>query len=123
MSFTGCSNGDVRLKYDKTPMIFWDGLWSPICGRWFWDNQFGATKFCQRLGYQSGKVLGRGSGETYSSNSFKVGTCNKNDDWTNCRGGGNDYKLVEGCVKGQPVKITIACSGGSTALTSSCPGI
>ena len=27
-----CSNGDVSLKDDGTPFIFWDGQWSPICG-------------------------------------------------------------------------------------------
>ena len=30
-----CSNGDVSLKDDGTPLIFWDGQWSPICGHYF----------------------------------------------------------------------------------------
>ena len=44
---TACSDGDVKLEADGTPLIFWDKVWSPICGHYFWDNQYGAKKFCQ----------------------------------------------------------------------------
>ena len=41
---------------DKYPEVFWNGKWSPICGPYFWNNDFGASLFCQRLSstYQSG---------------------------------------------------------------------
>ena len=41
---------------DKYPEVFWNGKWSPICGPYFWNNDFGASLFCQRLNstYQSG---------------------------------------------------------------------
>ena len=32
-----------------------DGKWRPICGHWFWDNNYGAKAFCKRLGYESGE--------------------------------------------------------------------
>ena len=49
-------DGNVRLIEDKYPEVFWNGKWSPICGPYFWDNDFGASLFCQRLNstYQSG---------------------------------------------------------------------
>ena len=117
------------LNHDKTPMIFWDGLWSLICGHYFWDNEVGATKFCEKLGYTAGNVLR--TGEIYSSDSFSVGKCKENDDWPNCSERCNDYKLggkcsttgKGNCDAGQSVNITITCSGGFSASSSSCHGI
>ena len=125
------------LKDDNTPMIYWNGTWSPICGHYFWDTErgkpnYGATKFCNKMGYQVGDVFGRGSGESYSSDAFRIGKCNENDDWNSCRGGCNDYEVggkcsenyEAKCTRGQPVKITIECSGGTIlpAQKSSCTG-
>ena len=49
-------DGNVRLIEEKYPEVFWNGKWSPICGPCFWNNDFGASLFCQRLSsnYQSG---------------------------------------------------------------------
>ena len=44
-----CNNGDVWLEDDGTPLFFWNDKLSPICGKWFWNNQIGATLFCQKL--------------------------------------------------------------------------
>ena len=34
-----CLNGDVKIAEDDVPMIYWKGLWVPICGNYFWNNQ------------------------------------------------------------------------------------
>ena len=42
-------NGSVRLVGQKFPEVFWDGIWTPICGYWFWNNDNGADLFCFRI--------------------------------------------------------------------------
>ena len=46
----------VRL-IDGFPEILVDNGWHPICGHWFWNNNFGARLFCQELGFNDGKVV------------------------------------------------------------------
>ena len=118
------------MEDDGTPQIFWDEVWSPICGHYFWDNQHGASKFCEKLGYDGGAYSGRGSGETYGYDSFRLGKCNDNDIWPDCTGGCNEYE-VGGicadswsgyCTSGEEVKITITCDGDSILTSTSCTG-
>ena len=124
------------LTNDKIPMISWNGTWSPICGHYFWDNNFGATIFCQKLGYKKGAVFGktkyqRNAGESYTEDAFRLGKCLVRNDLTRCRGGCNDYKLGgrcyenedATCYKGTPAKVTVECTGGSKlSQNSSCTG-
>ena len=129
-----CKNGDVKLEDDGTPLVYWGNSWMPICGHFFWDNQNGAKLFCQKMGYTSGKFSGRGSGQKYSLDSFKIGRCNARDEWESCSGGCNHYESGgkcnnswgSYCTKGQEVKITIQCSGGVKPKvkikTTSCQG-
>ena len=110
-------------------MVFWGNMWAPICGHYFWNNQIGANKFCQQMGYDSGLHSGRESGEFYVTDSFKIGQCNTDDPWKNCSGGCNDYQVGGRCTDSRngvctarsPVKITISCSGNSSK-SSSCTG-
>ena len=79
------------------------------------------------MGYESGRLSGKGSGQRYAENAFKIGKCNVNDPLTGCRGGCNDYNTGEKCGNndrarckaGEPVKVTITCERGSIK-TSSC---
>ena len=120
----------MKLESDGTPLVFWDNSWMPICGHYFWDNQNGAKLFCEKMGYTSGKFNGRGSGDKYSQDSFKIGKCNDGDKWESCSGGCNEYesggKCDESwggyCTKDEEVKITIACSGEESIKTTSCRG-
>ena len=122
-----CKNGDVTIEDDGAPLLFWNDKWSPICGHFFWDNQYGAELFCQKLGYTSGTQSGRGSNQKYSKDAIKMGMCNNGDVLEKCTGGGNDYKVGDpgaGCTAGNAVKITISCNGVSkkTASCKSKPG-
>ena len=117
-----CINGDVHWNADKTPSIFWDNQWIPICGHWFWNNDIGASKFCEKLGYDSGTI--QKSTEKYSRDSFGLGQCNNDDPWPYCTGGGNS--MVVGtvgnadCTPGP--KVFIDCNGGATLSPRSCKG-
>ena len=46
----------VRLVDGKYPEVLTnDGSWAPICGHWFWDNNYGARLFCRQLGFNDGR--------------------------------------------------------------------
>ena len=137
-AITGCSNGDVKWEDDKTPYIFWSGAWFPICGHRFWDNQIGAQKFCNILGYQNGEQWGEETARSYEVDAFRVGKCEEADDWfQKCTGGCNDYKVggrcsddshfnlisPENCGKEARVAIKITCFPPKMPfLKSSCVG-
>ena len=55
------ADGNVRLKDGKYPEISIDGMWSPICGIWFWESNIGAKLFCRKLNpkYVYGTVVKR----------------------------------------------------------------
>lgn len=55
------ADGNVRLKDGKYPEISIDGMWSPICGHWFWESNIGAKLFCRKLNskYVYGTVVKR----------------------------------------------------------------
>ena len=107
-------------------MIYWDNQWVPICGHYFWDNDYGATLFCKKLGFLSGKVYG-GGGQKYSTDSFRIGRCINGDEWKNCSGRCNDYQLggkcngIPGyCGQSTTAKIYIDCEGGTHIKSTSC---
>ena len=111
-------------------MIYWMDSWVPICGHYFWNNQIGANKFCQKMGYHYGHISGKGEREFYDIDSFKVGKCDSDDAWLQCNGGCNDNNIGGlchddvnmNCSAGQPVKLNITCQGNSSKNTS-CEGI
>ena len=119
-----CKSGDVWLEDDGTPLVFWNDKWSPICGHWFWNNQYGAELFCQKMGYTSGTLVNgiEVRGGPYSRDAIRVGQCNNGDTLERCTGGCNEYEVGNGgcanCVAGEDVKIKIACQGGSTKSSS-----
>ena len=122
MSLGICYNGDVRLKDDGTPMIYWNHHWSPICGISFWDNDVGATLFCQKLGYGSGKALYKITQNNYTEDSFRLGNCLVGDSLENCTGGSNDYRLS--CTKESGARMVISCLGSEgEERISSCKGM
>jgi len=63
-----------------------DGKWRPVCGHWFWDNDNGATKACQELGYTAATIH-KMSGETFTDGAVYVGKCNSGEIPGACNGG------------------------------------
>ena len=118
-------------------MIFWNQTWTPICGHYFWDNPFGANKFCEQLGCYSGGEVRPMRYESawddtptnYTVDAFRFGSCRKDDKWGRCTGGCNDNKIGGSCdvnssaicESGYSVRINITCSCSCTK-SSSCTG-
>ena len=122
-------------------MIYWNNTWSPICGHYFWDNKFGAKKFCEQLGCYSGGEVSplfpiKGDSisthpihRNYSVDAFRLGMCLKEDKWGYCTGNCNDYTIGGTCFQnshancstGEPVGIKITCPCTCTK-SSSCNG-
>ena len=131
ITLIACVNGDVKLETDGTPLVLWDDVWSPICGHYFWDNQIGAEKFCQKMGYGVGQQTG--SDNHYSTDAFKIGKCDEADSWdAGCSGGCNDYGLGgscsnngrANCAKDDGIAMTITCSQPTTTVFNpSCTGL
>ena len=122
-----CANGDVMLKNDGRPYIYWNNKWSPISGHFFWDNEIGVNKFCRKLGPESGVIFDKRSYH-YAVDAIRLGTCKEDDDWdTGCSGGHNHYKLggmiglTGACLKTSSNAFRIKCDGKAQAtLGSSC---
>ena len=92
------------------------GSWLPICGHWFWDTNYGATLFCQKLDpkFSSGTVIKR-TDKQLEKDAVRVGMCQNNDQWLQCTGGCNDLGIGDGCAKcsaGNWASIEIKCSQG-----------
>ena len=111
---------DVRLKDGKFPEVFLNGIWSPICGHYFWNNDFGANLFCQRLTSNptsTGHVIKR-IDKPLESDGIIIGSCLRYDDWLSCSGGCNDLGIGQGCADcdaGSPASIEIKCSHGKAS--------
>ena len=94
--------------------------WVPICGHWFWNNDIGASLFCQKLGFESGNIKNR---LTLPSDGLTIGQCNKGDKWLECSYK-DCHKLQIGgtcnnggsCSKGQKAAVSIDCINEGTYL-------
>ena len=85
------------------------------------------------MGYEGGQQTGKEDGNHYSSDGFRIGKCEAEDNWTACSGGCNDYELGGqcsnsftggNCQKDDGMAITITCSQPSTTVFNpSCTGI
>ena len=69
----------VQLREEKYPEIWFNDKWSPICGHYFWNNNYGATLFCQELDstYTFGSI--KNSGIPLASDGIRVGKCTSQD--------------------------------------------
>ena len=117
-----CDDGDVKFanafgtelasapqaESYYIPWVVFQGSWYPICGHYFWDNNNGATTFCQKLGFGSG-VMHR-QRDAYSKDSMPIGKCLAGQDLTSCTSGG---RRVVGWEFARVPKRVVGCTGGS----------
>ena len=99
--------------------MFWERKWSPICGYSFWDDNAGATSFCNKLGYRAGtvnKIQG-----SYSISHLRVGKCREGEELAECSAGGNylENDVERYCHPGQTASLAIECDQ-QTETYSSC---
>ena len=121
----------MRLVDGGKPEVQVNGRYRPICGHYFWDNNYGADLFCKELDrkYRSGKITAgaRGGISSYplGSDAIKIGKCREGDSWLECNGGCNDKQVggectsIRGstygqCTAGARAGIKIECSSKST---------
>ena len=108
----------VTANTEFIPEVEFEGEWYPICGKGFWDNNFGATTVCNRLGFSSGTLQKTHS--RFTKVAMPVGKCEHGDSldkcvfidqhrWgkLTCRPGSGKYC----CPAGQRVGITVKCTG------------
>ena len=91
-------NGKRKVKLENNiPYVKRSRKWVPICGHYFWDNNNGATLFCEQLGFPEGKIIGGtyGTGDRYTlqKDALKIGKCTNGDSWLSCTGGCNDLGI------------------------------
>ena len=120
--FTG--NDEVRLEGEnQIAEVFFNEQWVPICGHWFWDNDIGASLFCQKLGCDGG-VIKRDSNNNLikfdlQSDGLTVGKCDHGDQLMQCTDtypddcdalvvGGN-CDMGGSCAATQNAAISIEC--------------
>ena len=92
----------MKLAIDGTPLYYKEGMFRPICGHGFRNNNNGVILFCKKLGYTTGTVKAVQS----SSKVFGVGIgecLNHHTDLSECSG--KSY-IVQDCGA---VSITIKC--------------
>ena len=106
-----CKDGDVRLEEDGTPLLYYDHKWSPICGKDFRNDHNGATTFCKKLGYGSGKV--KDIRQRYPVANLRIGRCRAGEELISCTAGGNylNYNILEVryCTPTESASISITC--------------
>jgi len=129
---TSCAEGDVMMadsfgqvlssvsSSEFVPWVRNANTWYPICGHYFWNNNNGATTFCQKLGFSSGEQ-GWG-GEAYTTDAMPVGNCVAGEPLTACTAGGNSWGNLNYqnklCGAGKTIGVKIKCSGGSGSSSS-----
>ena len=99
----------------------------PICGNYLWNNEYGATIFCKKLGFSSGtrEALPH---QSLPVDAYFVGKCGPADvDLTACTGGYN-YRRLGGidptsngrvsCDAGRLGGIKFFCGGGKGSQNS-----
>ena len=109
-----CADGDTKLDEDGIPYLFWDDVWSPICGHYFWNNQDGAKAFCKKLGFTGGVISEKNI--QYKEDAIQVGKCNSGETIDSCKAQKNLYTNTESCeagylYDGKHIGLTISCNG------------
>ena len=93
------------------PEVLFQGNYYPICGHYFWDNDFGAQTVCEALGFKHGQV--RVTGTSYNKDAMPVGKCNSGESLDKCTAGGNAFGNLDTnngwCNKGQEIGVEVAC--------------
>ena len=94
--------------------------WSPICGHYFWNNNFGATAFCKELGYPSGSW--EHTNNELDEDSIQVGQCSDGEELMACTAGYNEYSITNDCKRdsenGKKAGIRITCENQADRYTS-----
>ena len=125
---TLCGDGDVKISAASqlasgarvAPEIRWQGRWHPICKTYFADDNHGADRYCQMLGFKRGVVSITNT--QFSQDAMPVGNCKEDEELRSCTGGGNSFGRpgAQGCGAGSRVGFVITCHEHWPISRSSC---
>ena len=108
--------GQTVTLEGNVPKICYDGCFVPICGRYFWDTNFGARLFCKMLGRNGGRVSKPEI--NLVEDAYYVGKCSSTDTHINACTGGRNQRTLGGksgisasCDKGSEAEVHINCDG------------
>ena len=120
-SIIGCGQTGKSVALEgRTPKICYQDRFVPICGHYFWDNDYGAQIFCRMLGRDGGVTTRKESKLT--EDAYNVGKCSEADaqngrSITECTGDKNTntlaYEFSSGssCAEGEKSGVYIDCGG------------
>jgi hypothetical protein len=105
----------IRSGEAFVPEVFFEGVYYPVCGHYFWDSNNGANAICQAAGFPSGQMQTSGrTGIRFSKPAITVGDCRPGESWDGCTAGGNGLKLNGNdpkCAAGEDIGVEIVCGG------------
>jgi len=107
-------------KGSGAPFIFVNGSWAPICEYHFRHNNFGATTFCKKLGFERG-IPGI-SFTKYAGlpPAYQLGACGPGEDLLNCSYGKNERQFTDTCGKPRLAIVTCDSPRDESGIFSTC---
>lgn len=114
-----CVQGDVKMDAYPTgqPYLYYDGEWKPICGHYFWDNNYGCGAVCAAMGYSYTGATRTHTRYTLTENSIEVGKCNNNEGILGCTMANNYYTETSWCSVGNGIGNACTCTGATFSGT------
>ena len=111
------AQGGATVKEGEAfvPEVLFGGKYYPICGHYFWDNDFGAGSVCKSLGFTDRSDIHATSktGDVYDTDAMPVGGCKDGEDLTKCTGGDNAWGNFDfrggRCKRGNSVGVKVTC--------------
>ena len=95
------------------PEVLFEGKYYPVCGHYFWDNDYGAETICKALGFDGG-AKARTSAQ-YEEHAMPVGKCNSGEALDKCTAGGNAFGNLDDrngwCNAGTDIGVEVVCQG------------
>ena len=117
--------GTVESGKAFVPEVYFGGKYYPICGHYFWNDDFGAASVCATLGFKSGSRADPSQSETnigptYDVDAMPVGACKDGEEVMNCTGGGNawgEFDYESGmCKQGEEVGVKVICNSNGSCV-------
>ena len=95
------------------PEVLFEGNYYPICGHYFWDNDYGAETVCKALGFDGGAKTNTAA--KFEEHAMPVGACNQGEELDKCTAGANQWGNFDDrdgwCTSGNTIGVEVTCTG------------
>ena len=114
MDFVRAEGGkQVAVGEAFVPEVLFEGNYYPICGHYFWDNDFGAETVCKALGFDGGAKTNTAA--KFEEHAMPVGACNQGEELDKCTAGANQWGNFDDrsgwCNAGNTIGVEVTCTG------------